>query len=302
MRAADNSRSFLLLLLLLLLSAVVTLGEEDLGQALREASADGDVSKVNSLLAAGVYAGDASPDGETPLHLACIHGYTEVMASLIKAGGTVILDARSTGVKSLRMTPLTWCAYGTHVSGVEHLLEAGADPNLVVDDEQGNLITVADIADRIGDKAGAAIAELLDEFDGKRAADLLGAWKRSVHRLEQEPSTPESRTPSHTPKLTMQSKRAGGETYDMDQEEVSARVFKAYASVPLAVGSTNWIQYIYAKDQDGAVLAIEKLKYTDKPEISFLVPAGTTTVTAYGYSTKNGMSSSPPMEVPPLLD
>ena len=129
MRAADNSRSFLLLLLLLLLSAVVTLGEEDLGQALREASADGDVSKVNSLLAAGVYAGDASPDGETPLHLACIHGYTEVMASLIKAGGTVILDARSTGVKSLRMTPLTWCAYGTHVSGVEHLLEAGADPN-----------------------------------------------------------------------------------------------------------------------------------------------------------------------------
>jgi ankyrin repeat protein len=63
-----------------------------------------------------------------------MRGENEVVKLLIEAGGVV--DVRATGLKSLRMTPLTWCAYGGHDEAVATILAAGADPNLVVDQEQ----------------------------------------------------------------------------------------------------------------------------------------------------------------------
>ena len=43
----------------------------------------------------------------------------------------------------------------------------------------------------------------------------------------------------------------------------------------------HFIQYVWAKDQGSTVVAIIKLTPTDKPELSFDVPAGTTTITGF---------------------
>jgi ankyrin repeat protein len=119
--------------------------------------------------------GDLKDDaGETPLHLACIGGDAQLVTALLSSGATV--DARATGPKSLRMTPLTWCAYGGHDDAVEVLLTEGkADPNLVVDDEQGNQLTALDIALRVGDSLGGRhirTRALLEHAGGKKAAEL----------------------------------------------------------------------------------------------------------------------------------
>lgn len=63
-----------------------------------------------------------------------MRGDNDVVKLLLKGGA--INDVRATGAKSLRMTPLTWCAYGGHDEAVASFLEAGSDPNLVVDEEQ----------------------------------------------------------------------------------------------------------------------------------------------------------------------
>ena len=113
-------------------------------ESFREAVVEGDLKVVEEYLAQGgdpnIGGGGQNDPGETPLHLACIHGRVDVIKALIKAGAAV--DARATGPKSLRMTPITWCAYGAHDNAVGALLKGGADPNLVVDDEAGNKLTV----------------------------------------------------------------------------------------------------------------------------------------------------------------
>lgn len=136
---------------------------------LLEAAGEGDEGLVRQLLADGVDPNFATADGETPLHVTCISGETPSMSALVEAGAHV--DARATGKRSLRMTPLTWCVYGGHTESVGLLLRSGADPNLIVDDEQGNFITALDIARRIGDM-GVAIEELLVDAGGLPAAEL----------------------------------------------------------------------------------------------------------------------------------
>lgn len=303
-------RSIFLVLLevlfILLFSFPVTASYDDGGQALREASADGDVDKIKQLLQDGVYAGAASAEGETPLHLTCIHGYANAQLPLIEAGAN--LDARSTGEKSLRMTPLTWCAYGGHLQAVENLLTAGADPNLVVDDEQGNLITVLDIAHRIGQGAGDVIAELLETFGAKTASSLVGSWKRAVAQAEKtggvlsaaQPQTLAGKEGKHVPLLTVQSERVGGGTYDADREEAGQEPEKrwvATVTVPHAMSKEHMIQYVYAKNEHEEVVAIEEIQVSRAPSISFVVPAGTSQLTAFEYCNLHGVWKSEPLSM-----
>lgn len=276
------------------------------GDQLRAASAEGKAIEVERLLAAGVSANDASDEGETPLHLSCIHGYEVVQASLLAAGAVV--DARAFGAKSLRMTPLTWCAYGGYAAAVEQLLEAGADPNLVVDDEAGNLITALDIADRIGLDLGAPIAALLEAKGSKRAAALLLEWNKDVQRLEQAiggevltaeaPGKLRGKEGKHAPHLTVEGLGDGGGEEEGGEAATSAApndVRTATVTVPHGMTEEHLITYIWAKNQHEKVIAVEKLKPGDPPRISFAVPAGTTVVTAYQHCNQHDIWASPPV-------
>ena len=51
--------------------------------------------------------------------------------------------------------------------------------------------------------------------------------------------------------------------------------------VPHGMADDHWIEYIWAKNQDGAVIAIIKLAATDSPTLEFDVPDGTTSITAF---------------------
>ena len=51
------------------------------------------------------------------------------------------------------------------------LLEAGADPNLIVRDEEGNQITALDIALKIGER-GEASAAVLNQANAKTAHSI----------------------------------------------------------------------------------------------------------------------------------
>ena len=46
--------------------------------------------------------------GETPLHIACIWGNTEILRSLLALSQLEDVNFRAFGPKSLDMTPLTW--------------------------------------------------------------------------------------------------------------------------------------------------------------------------------------------------
>jgi uncharacterized protein len=89
--------------------------------ALMNASSEGDLAKVQRLLAEG----DVNVNcvmQMTPLTLACHYGHADVVRALIVAGADVNL-ANSPG----SLTPLIRAAYGGYVEAVRGLLEAGAD-------------------------------------------------------------------------------------------------------------------------------------------------------------------------------
>jgi hypothetical protein len=44
----------------------------------------------------------------------------------------------------------------------------------------------------------------------------------------------------------------------------------------------HWIDAIWAKNQNGEVIAVTILAFTDVPELSFDVPEGTSSITAFG--------------------
>jgi ankyrin repeat protein len=90
--------------------------------ALYQASRQGDLVQVESLLAQGVSPQIAEVTGNTPLHAAALQGHREIAQSLLKAGAEV--DARH---KSDRATPLHYAVTGGHVEMMELLLDHGAD-------------------------------------------------------------------------------------------------------------------------------------------------------------------------------
>ena len=111
-------------LAVLLLAASATC--DDAQYALHYAAGEGDVTKVEELLAAGADPKARSQHGETALHISALPGSREIAHLLLEAGADV--NARTPEGETQFMTPLMWAVYHRHVDLVGDLLEAGADP------------------------------------------------------------------------------------------------------------------------------------------------------------------------------
>lgn len=72
-----------------------------------------------------------SPMGESCLHVAGIKGQTQVTKRLLEAGADP--NVRSDFEQGLRMNPLSWNVYGGHIETARTLLEGGANVNLDFD-------------------------------------------------------------------------------------------------------------------------------------------------------------------------
>lgn len=66
-------------------------------------------------------------------------------------------------------------------------------------------------------------------------------------------------------------------------------------TVPHGMADDHWIEFIWAKNQDGDFIAGAQLTPADKPELSFALPEGTTAVTGLEFCNQHGASlpSSP---------
>lgn len=136
--------------------------------------ADDSADNVQSLLARGADANALTSDGESVLHLACIYGDPKKVEHLLNAGANPNYRAEKNPT-SLSMTPLSWCVYGGYTEATRTFLEdQRTDVNLVVYQEDGNYLTALDIAMKIGDM-GHDIATLLSAGGGKTWAQLLEA-------------------------------------------------------------------------------------------------------------------------------
>lgn len=93
---------------------------------LHEACATGVQARVESILREVPRMIDAhSPDGFTPLSLACFFGHTELARWLIDRGANLDLAATN----PMQVAPLHAASAGRHLEIVRALLEAGANPN-----------------------------------------------------------------------------------------------------------------------------------------------------------------------------
>lgn len=149
--------------------------------SLAEAAATGDVARVGELLAGGTGPDERSPDGFTPLQLACHFDHPGAAALLVRAGAD--LTARASGAMTVQalhaaaasptgsciplllaagaplddtqdggFTPLHEVAMRKLAPLVELLLAAGADPTIPADDGRD----AATLADASGDPDLAA--------------------------------------------------------------------------------------------------------------------------------------------------
>mmetsp|Transcript_15608 Transcript_15608/g.36313 ORF Transcript_15608/g.36313 Transcript_15608/m.36313 type:complete len:591 (-) Transcript_15608:510-2282(-) len=74
---------------------------------------------------------------------------------------------------------------------------------------------------------------------------------------------------------------AGKEGKHVPQVTRGRQAGQCIVSVPHGMADDHWIEYVWAKNQDGAVIAVIKLTATDEPKLSFAVPEGTTSVTGF---------------------
>ena len=56
----------------------------------------------------------------------------------------------------------------------------------------------------------------------------------------------------------------------------------------------HWIEFVWAKDQVGTVIAVVKLSATDSPTLSFDVPASATAITGFESCNLHGTWASEP--------
>ena len=68
-------------------------------------------------------------------------------------------------------------------------------------------------------------------------------------------------------------------------------------TVPHGMAADHWIEYIWAKDASGAVLASVKLSPEDTPSLTFAVPAGAGAITGFEACNMHGVWSSVPTAV-----
>mmetsp|Transcript_22918 Transcript_22918/g.34938 ORF Transcript_22918/g.34938 Transcript_22918/m.34938 type:complete len:179 (-) Transcript_22918:319-855(-) len=121
----------------------------------------------------------ASEDGETCLHLASISKSLELAQLLVKNGADV--NHRVTHDQGLRMTPLSWHAFGGNHEIVKLLLDHGADVNAVFDHAVGSdiKITATDVASNLVAQIGEdgsddfkKTLQFLLQKGGKKYAEL----------------------------------------------------------------------------------------------------------------------------------
>lgn len=86
--------------------------------------------RVRLLVALGARVHAFPPDHcETSMHWAANHGYTEVLETLLRAGGDAVLGV----FDDFDFTPLHHAAWKGHVHAVRFLLDAGSDVNSMSD-------------------------------------------------------------------------------------------------------------------------------------------------------------------------
>ena len=65
----------------------------------------------------------------------------------------------------------------------------------------------------------------------------------------------------------------------------------------IGMAEDHWIEYIWAKNEAGDIVAAVKLAFTDKPELSFDLPAGATAITGFESCNKHGNWTSDAVSV-----
>jgi ankyrin repeat protein len=96
-------------------------------EPLHIAAQDGDVAKVQELLAAGFAVNAFDEDlALTPLHYATMGGHLEVMKALIEAGA----DVNAHDERRIGNTPLSEVAGNCSYEVAKLLVDAGADPSI----------------------------------------------------------------------------------------------------------------------------------------------------------------------------
>ena len=100
------------------------------GPPLIRAIEDGDLAKVQALLAGGASLTTASDMGETPLHVAVLRDNTEIVRALLAAGAPINAQIHRPKHQYDGRTPLMSAACGNNLVFVKLLLEHGADPFL----------------------------------------------------------------------------------------------------------------------------------------------------------------------------
>ena len=100
------------------------------GPPIFHAIGDGDLMRVESLLASGASLTAVNDMGETPLHAAVLHHNVEVVRALLAAGAPVNAQIKRPKHQYDGRTPLMSAACGNNLVFVKLLLEHGADPFL----------------------------------------------------------------------------------------------------------------------------------------------------------------------------
>jgi len=178
---------FCLVILALAVHGTVSLESEEFLQFIEDC-ADGKVEEVTAALTKNSeWASEATPEGETCLHVAGIHGELEVTRALMKAGVDPNIVSHMMDEpedEPIKMHALSWHVFGGHVKSAELLLDHGADPNQLLDSLDGDQkrVTVLDMLDQLLEEEAAEASE--DEIAPfKEMRDML--VKRGAKRKDE---------------------------------------------------------------------------------------------------------------------
>lgn len=127
------------------------------GPPLFRAIEDGDLAKVESLLAGGASLTAVNDMAETPLHAATLKGDVEILRALLKAGAPVNAKVHRPKHQYDGRTPLMSAACGNNLVLVKLLLEHGADPFL----KDGSGFTALTFAEIFGKRVANYLRKIM---------------------------------------------------------------------------------------------------------------------------------------------
>ena len=182
-----------LLAAVLLLSAPFSSAQEDPGEALRDAAREGDVGRVEALLAAGADVDAPNRYGATALFFAADRGHLDVVRRLADAGAALDIEDRF-----YQMTALSRAAGSGHREVVFFLLARGAPGAgglLVRASRQGDQEMLRAVLEN-GNFDEDALAAAREDADSEDIAALLrertarARWRRPNSRRRPGGSSP----------------------------------------------------------------------------------------------------------------